>query len=86
MSHSHVILSHPHAVCAASFVYIDWGRAGDSPHRLIPCLLAPSVLVRPAVAYVVQHVPTSQMVADALTKPLERQKVIEFRRLMGLVE
>ena len=26
MSHSHVIVSHPHAVCAASFVYIDWGR------------------------------------------------------------
>ena len=33
-----------------------------------------------------EFVPTSQMVADALTKPLERQKVIEFRRLMGLVE
>ena len=30
-------MSHSHAVCTACSSYIDWGRAGDGPHRLIPC-------------------------------------------------
>ena len=56
MSHSHVVVSRSHAVCTASGVYIDWGRAGDSPHRLIPCPTRPQRASQTASAIVVQQV------------------------------
>jgi hypothetical protein len=33
----------------------------------------------------ITYIPTLEMVADGLTKPLERIKFEEFKRMMGLV-